>query len=163
LPGATASLRREKWAKSAETRYNEVRRHILKSRGKDGGESAEAHYNKALGYFSKENPTIDDLTRAIEEVKESIALEPKRKEFWKLLGACYQNMNQMGEAVEAFREAVNLDPQDIKARKGLAATLHDYGDREGARNEYRFIIEHPSSTPQDIEWAQSELKQLSGE
>jgi Flp pilus assembly protein TadD len=44
-----------------------------------------------------------------------------------LLGDAYLNLNQKYDARLAYRKALELDPNDVKARNGLAA-LDDFGE-----------------------------------
>lgn len=44
-----------------------------------------------------------------------------------LLGDAYLNLNRKYEARQAYRKALELDPNDVKAKNGLAA-LDDFGE-----------------------------------
>jgi tetratricopeptide (TPR) repeat protein/SAM-dependent methyltransferase len=56
------------------------------------------------------------------------------------LGACYRSMNQIPDAIAAFREAVRLEPGFVEARYNLAMALEASGSVQDALREYREVL-----------------------
>lgn len=56
------------------------------------------------------------------------------------LGLVLSQLGQLPEAVDAFREAIELEPGNVAAHIGLGATLDELGDNAGAEQESREVI-----------------------
>jgi type IV pilus assembly protein PilF len=59
-------------------------------------------------------------TTALDEIKQSLAIDPNYAEAFNLRGAVYMRMNEMALAEDSFRRAQSLNPRD-------ADTAHNYG------------------------------------
>lgn len=69
-----------------------------------------------VGYYvlvEKRYPEAIDLLLA------SIKIDPKQAQTWVWLGQAYQNTGQRAKAIEAYRKALEIDPNQPDARKGL--------------------------------------------
>ena len=59
---------------------------------------------------------------------------------WKILGAIYQALGHMTDALAAGSKAVELDPKDNQAQNGLGVILEDLGRFEEAEACYRLAV-----------------------
>ena len=59
---------------------------------------------------------------------------------WKILGAIYQALGHMADALAAGSKAVELDPKDNQAQNGLGVILEDLGRFEEAEACYRLAV-----------------------
>jgi tetratricopeptide (TPR) repeat protein len=60
-----------------------------------------------------------DYGRACEELERSAAIDPKQVQTWVWLGQCQQNSGRREAALEAYRKALALDPNQADAKKGI--------------------------------------------
>lgn len=60
-----------------------------------------------------------DWTGAIDVLKQSSEISPKQVQTWVWLGQAYQNSGQVGNAMSAYRKALELDPNQRDAKKGV--------------------------------------------
>ena len=76
---------------------------------------AIARQRLGYGYLLEKN-----WPRAIEFLDSSVRIDPKQPQSWTWLGQGYQNSGQKEKAIEAYRKALALDPNQTDAKKGLA-------------------------------------------
>lgn len=84
--------------------------------GLDSTTSVGAIARQRLGYgylLDKNWP------RAIELLESSVRIDPKQPQSWVWLGQGYQNSGQKEKAIEAYHKALELDPNQSDAKKGL--------------------------------------------
>lgn len=62
-------------------------------------------------------------TRAVTEFQRVTQLAPRRADAWYSLGVCHNDINQVGEAIEAFKKAVELDPESSLYQRDLGQAL----------------------------------------
>jgi superkiller protein 3 len=75
---------------------------------------AIARQRSGYGYLLDKN-----WPRAIELLEASSRIDPKQPQTWVWLGQGYQNSGQKQKAVEAYHKALELDPNQSDAKKGL--------------------------------------------
>ena len=88
---------------------------------------------------------IDDYERAIPELKESVALDPSKAVAWTQLGIA-QRKHGDTEAVESYRHAVELAPQDDAARNVYASLLVQTRQPERAIEESKKVLARSGSS-----------------
>jgi len=69
------------------------------------------------------------------------ALEDYKKsaEFWFYLGVAYAKLGMYREAIEAYKQAIRIKPDDAKAHAGLGVIYLILNDRGSALEEYRIL------------------------
>jgi tetratricopeptide (TPR) repeat protein len=83
----------------------------------DTSSSLGAIARQRLGYYlllEKKWP------EAVDQLEQSVRIDPKQAQSWVWLGQGYQNSGQKQKAIEAYRKALELDQNQQDARKGLA-------------------------------------------
>lgn len=60
-----------------------------------------------------------DYARACDELAKSAEIDPKQVQTWVWLGQCQQNSGRREAALEAYRTALELDPAQADAKKGI--------------------------------------------
>lgn len=100
-------------------------------------EDAEAWANLGNQFFDS-----DQFVNAIEAYKKSLAIEPNKIGVITDLGVMYRRNKQPQKAIEAFDQAISLDPSFETARfnKGVVL-LHDLNDVPGGIQAWEEIVE----------------------
>ncbi|OQX65273.1 MAG: hypothetical protein B5M55_04380 [Desulfococcus sp. 4484_242] len=87
-----------------------------------------------------------DEHKNLEQWKEAAAVleqmakeEPDRDTVTELLGI-YRKMNDSAGMAQALKQLIELNPDDLKARKAYAETLEKIKDWRGAVREYEFLL-----------------------
>ncbi len=76
----------------------------------------------ALSYYKKANEAAgSDLAQAIRLYQKAVELDPSLADAWYNLGGALYTAGQLTEAGQAFEKALALNPDNEKARQGLAA------------------------------------------
>jgi len=87
-----------------------------------------------------------DFKAAVDLLKRSADQDPKQKDLWDDLGRAYAGLNQLDDAIAAFRKQIEIDPYHAHANGDLAAELQQQGKLEDAVAAYRKQVE---ITPSD--------------
>ncbi len=82
-----------------------------------------------------------DYSQAVELLKEAARLDPRAEYYGRLGQAQWKNPNWRHHAIESYRQAVELDPDDVGVRFGLATSLEEMGKVEEASENYRLVLE----------------------
>jgi tetratricopeptide (TPR) repeat protein len=90
----------------------------------------------------------EELRAALGELRAALALDPKLAqsapanlaEIHITLGTLLRNKGRLDEAIEAFRQAVELDRKLVSARHHLGAALLDKGLPAEAAEEFRVAV-----------------------
>ncbi|MDY7034831.1 MAG: YcaO-like family protein [Thermodesulfobacteriota bacterium] len=134
--------------------------------------------NRALGYFKealgldpdKEDiPSIysymgqglKDLGRykdAIKVLERGEAYDNERTDIYNLMGFCHFKLKEYEQAIECFREVIQLDPASAIDYANIASNYRDMGDKANAIRYYRFALELDPA----IEFARENLRKLQG-
>jgi len=97
---------------------------------------AIAHRLKAACHVS-----LGESVKAIEAAKEYLRLVGDDPEGWTLVGAALEKMDQPEKALDAYRKAVDSDPEDAAARWKLARALRRQRRFDDAHAEIRKALE----------------------
>lgn len=120
--------------------------------------SADTHYQKAKQYFFQHERPL-----AEQEARQAILLKPTHKEAHKLLGACYGIDQNMDAAASEYKDATAIDPGDMEAELGLAMSSEAAGNKQEAKEAYRYVLRNPQSSPNEIQMARSRSHLLGNE
>lgn len=82
-----------------------------------------------------------DLPRAHEYFLQSLRLRPKQPKGWNNLAAVMNDLGREKEAMEAYRIAVEMDPNGVKSQFYYARLLLKHGQGEEAEMRLRRVIE----------------------
>ncbi len=95
-------------------------------------DSPDAHYGLATACFM-----LGDLASAALHFKEVTRLDPLRAGAWINLGAVYNRLDQLDEAVKTLRRGIQLDPRRAEGYYNLALVYRRKGEPELAIQAYR--------------------------
>ena len=101
---------------------------------------AKAHNNMALASID-----MDELELAEAHYRESLAIDPQPA-IYNDLGFVLERQGLPGDAVDAYREALKLDPESVLAHYNLASTFARSGQYAEAEGHFRAILEIEEST-----------------
>jgi len=92
------------------------------------GAKAEARQvpPKAAAEFRKSQDAFDNgkIDKALQHLRNGIALDPGNTDAYNDLGVIYFNLNQPEKAIEAFSTMIEIDPDCFRAHVNLAYTLN---------------------------------------
>jgi len=77
---------------------------------------------------------------AVDYITRAIAVDASMAVFHSNLGAAYQALGEVDEAVKCFRDAIRVAPDDVDAWCNLAAVLQNAGRCEEAAAAYREVL-----------------------
>jgi tetratricopeptide (TPR) repeat protein len=137
-------------------------------------QNAKAHLSVAVCYgkltnFVANRQKLDYSKIVREEVGKSLALDPADSYGWHVLGRWHVGVANVGpvlravakvaygglppasneEAAKSFEKAIELAPERIIHHAELARVYRMMGRHELAQKEWRTILTHPGSTPED--------------
>lgn len=87
---------------------------ITASDESDASKRARVRLELASAYFSR-----GQMTTALDEIKQSIAADPSVAAAYNLRGLIYANLGDHRLAVESFRRALQIDPQDADTQQNF--------------------------------------------
>jgi len=85
-------------------------------------------------------PQFRDEARAILLARQLLREKPAVAEFWSLLGIAHHRRGETQAAVEAFGNAIGLDPNEAYARFFVAMSHWKQGEKDQARSEYEKAV-----------------------
>lgn len=129
-----------------------------KSSSRPAVASADTHYQKAKQYFFQHERPL-----AEQEARQAVLLKPTHKEAHKLLGACYGIDQNMDAAASEYKDATTIDPEDMEAELGLAMSLEAAGNKQEAKDAYRYVLRNPQSNLSETQMARSRSRLLGSE
>jgi Flp pilus assembly protein TadD len=150
-----AEIQRAETAEKAR-KHDEARKHYQAAiaSAKDPASIAFARREFAdtlisWGEYPEATVQLEGVTRA----------SPDDPSAWHDLGMLYFNRGETARAISSLEKARSLAPDDERPRKTLAVIRWKRGDFEGARAEYRGLLELQLSekTRARVEWAIAEL------
>jgi len=97
-------------------RNPDARREFQAVAGLDSTTSLGAIARQRLGYYLL---LEKNWSGAIDQLEPSVRIDPKQPQSWTWLGQGYQNSGQKQKAVEAYHKALELDPNQPDAKRGL--------------------------------------------
>lgn len=95
---------------------------------------------------------LNDYPDAIKWMRQAIEFNPKNEPAWYGLGRCYYTQSSFNDAEQAFRQALKLDPTDLRAQTNLALTLEMLNEPAKADKEYRSAIALANADPRTDQW-----------
>ena len=101
----------------------------------------------AVGYFNNGQTNI-----ALDEVKQSIAIDPTLLDAQNLRGLIYMRLNDLPLAEESFRSALQIDPQASVVKHNLAWMLCQQGRMGEASRQFASAIADPGYTDKAKSW-----------
>jgi tetratricopeptide (TPR) repeat protein len=115
--------------------------------GCGGGPSSGSGSDMSSGYGSSENPVLHmvkarellergDLTGALDECRESLALDPNNVPSLLLEGEIFFQMGEYREAAAVYRKVTEISPADENAYTRLGNTYFLLGEYEEAKKAY---------------------------
>jgi cytochrome c-type biogenesis protein CcmH/NrfG len=102
-----------------------------------GIESKEPGTSQTASIAMTKEPISIELTEKIEDLKETVRLNPKDLSAWIKLGNIYAEHHQYREAVEAYNQSLSIVPNDPDIRTNLGLMLRGLGDDDGAIEEFK--------------------------
>lgn len=104
-----------------------------------------AHYNLANALYKKKQ-----IEASLKSYQTALSLAESTKEkaaIWYNRGVIYQNENRLDECIDAYKQALILDPDDFEARHNLQKALREKKKREEEQPKQQ-------NKPQDIQQKQ---------
>ncbi len=102
----------------------------------------------------------DAKTWAIRSLQTAIELDPSNPALRMTLGGIYYGFGDYNNAINLFRQAIELKPDYANAYYNFAQTAKQLGDLESARRALIVTEKLVENKPQDLELVQEELKAL---
>jgi Tfp pilus assembly protein PilF len=106
---------------------------------------AEARFNSGLTHLRDGRPKL-----ALEEFQRAIKQDPKNPYFHKGLGLAYATLKRFGDAADAFRKALVLNPYYTDVRNDLGMALVLAGKREEGKAEFLAAFNDPTNPTPEI-------------
>jgi protein O-mannosyl-transferase len=77
----------------------------------------KAYAGKAAAYYM-----AGDISKAMDDAKKALELDPKNSRAYFVLGNCYSDINRLDEAIEQYNNAIAINPieADLYFRRGIA-------------------------------------------
>ncbi len=123
-------------------------------RGSEKRELAQDCYRQGTQLLA-----ANDVSAAIDVLREAVRMD-RKADYFSLLGqAEARNPAWTTRAINSFREAIQLDPNDVRARMGLGAAYEAQEDEAAAVEQYRAVL---AAMPDNAE-AQVALQRLGGQ
>jgi hypothetical protein len=93
------------------------------------------HYFQSHAFGRPMHPLM-----ALEEYKRLIAEKPRDAKLYLKMGNLLRALSRHSEALNRYRHACNLNPEDAEAALTLAMCAHDLGDRKTAKGMYERVL-----------------------
>ena len=90
------------------------------------------------------------LDLALEDFQKAAKLDPKNPYVMKGLGQAYAAKRKWGDAISAFRKALELNPYYVDVRNDLGTVLILSGDREAGKKEFLTAFGDPTNPTPEI-------------
>jgi len=90
------------------------------------------------------------LDLALEDFQKAAKLDPKNPYVMKGLGQAYAAKRKWGDAISAFRKALELNPYYVDVRNDLGTVLILSGDRAGGKKEFLTAFGDPTNPTPEI-------------
>lgn len=123
------------------------------TRSKEKEDLARQNYRSALRALGQM-----DFSTAVDLLKEAVRMDPQLDYYKALASAQAKNPNWRRHAIQSFRSAIELAPDDAGLHLGLARVLEEEDHLDEAREAYQRCLEIMPDNPK----AQSGLQRLGG-
>jgi tetratricopeptide (TPR) repeat protein len=84
--------------------------------------------------LAQSNYKLKDYGPAVDNYTQSLAIDPAQPNRLYNKGVCQEALGQLNEAAETFKQAIALEPRNIKFYSTLAAALQKAGNRLAAKS-----------------------------
>ena len=120
-------------------------------------EGDHAYFHKVLGFVFQEN---GDYEKALTAFSMASSLEPEDGSTWALMGDAAYHFDNLGEAINCWRRALQLDPSQDKVRERLGKAGREEELEEGYREAHspHFQIRYDADYPDGRNLARSMLE-----
>lgn len=98
-------------------------------------------------YLSRLLYQLGNLKEAEKEFKAAIDYSSDKAQAYMELASFYANTSRNGKAIEAYREAIRENPDDIRPAVGVATLYAASGDSVAADSVFRSLIEKNANNP----------------
>ncbi len=105
----------------------------------------ESRFAAGLMHLREGRPDL-----AIDEFKKAIKLDPKNPYFYKGLGQAFAQKQKFGDATQAFKKALELNPYYVDVRNDLGSALILAGNREEGKKEFLTAFNDPTNPTPEI-------------
>jgi Tfp pilus assembly protein PilF len=105
----------------------------------------EARFNTGLMHLREGRVDL-----ALDEFKKAVKADPKNPYFQKGLGQAYAAKRKWGDAAEAFRKALELNPYYVDVRNDLGMALILGGNPEAGKKEFLAAFGDPTNPTPEI-------------
>src|SRR5262245_48763135 len=105
----------------------------------------EARFNVGLAHLKEGRPAL-----AVEEFRRAIKMDGKNPYFYKGLGLALAAQREFGDAVQAFRKALEINPYYVDVRNDLGTALILSGKRAEGKNEFLTAFNDPTTPTPEI-------------
>lgn len=112
-----------------------------------GQSNPDAEARFAMGVNHLREGRVD---MALEDFQKAAKLDPKNAYVMKGLGQAYAAKRKWGDAVSAFRKALELNPYYVDVRNDLGTALVLAGDREAGKKEFHEAFNDPTNPTPEI-------------
>jgi Tfp pilus assembly protein PilF len=106
---------------------------------------AEASFNAGLSHMREGRTAL-----ALEEFKKAVGRDSRNPYFYKGLGLAYAAERRFGEAVDAFRKALEINPYYVDVRNDLGTALVLGGKRQEGKAEFLAAFNDPTNPTPEI-------------
>lgn len=106
---------------------------------------AETRFNIGLAHLRDGRPQL-----ALEEFRRAIKQDAKNPYFFKGLGLAHAALRQYGDAIGAFRKALELNPYYVDVRNDLGTALVLAGKRNEGKSEFLTAFNDPTNPTPEI-------------
>jgi cellulose synthase operon protein C len=113
---------------------------ILRDKLPNTAETHEAWAN----YYAAQN----NISSAIQETQEAVAVDPNRSESYLLLGLLQLRANQPDQAETNFKKAVQIDPKSMSAELALGGFYQSRNRLPEAEQQFKHAIEIDAKNPE---------------
>jgi Tfp pilus assembly protein PilF len=107
-------------------------------------QDGEGHFQIGLTHLREGRTAL-----ALEELKKAIKIDGKNPYFYKALGVCYMQLGKNGDAVDALRTSLKLNPYYADARADLGTALIGAGKRDEGKAELLTAFNDPTNPTPD--------------
>ena len=105
---------------------------------------AEGRFNVGITHLREGRVDL-----AIDTIKQAIKADPKNAFFYKGLGTAYAAKQKWGDAIDAYRKALELNPYFSDVRNDLGTALILSGKRDEGKKEFLTLFSDPTNpTPE---------------
>ncbi len=114
----------------------------IESRTIRGADLAKLYYHRATEFASN-----GDHERAVKDLEDSVAIDPKQAPVFTQLGHSYRTLNNLDRAIASYTEAVQLDDKEPNGFYYRGNAYRAKGDYDRAISDYDEMIKRDAEDP----------------